>query len=41
MQEIILYNDANGKVKIEVLIQNETLWIFILRNFQSIPYLFE
>ena len=27
MQEIILYNDANGKVKIEVLIQNETLWL--------------
>ena len=27
MQEIILYNDANGKVKVEVLIQNETLWL--------------
>lgn len=27
MQEIILYNNANGKVKIEVLIQNETLWL--------------
>lgn len=27
MQEIILYQDANGKVKIEVLIQNETLWL--------------
>ena len=27
MQEIILYKDANGKVKIEVLIQNETLWL--------------
>ena len=27
MQEIILYNDANGKVKIEVLLQNETLWL--------------
>jgi hypothetical protein len=27
MQEIILYNDANEKVKIKVLIQNETLWL--------------
>ena len=27
MQEIILYQDTNGKVKIEVLIQNETLWL--------------
>lgn len=27
MQEIILYQDANGKVKIEVLIQTETLWL--------------
>lgn len=27
MQEIILYNDANGNVKNEVLIQNETLWL--------------
>ena len=27
MQEILLYQDANGKVKIEVLIQNETLWL--------------
>ena len=27
MQEIILYQDTNGKVKIKVLIQNETLWL--------------
>jgi hypothetical protein len=27
MQEIILYNEANEKVKIKVLIQNETLWL--------------
>lgn len=27
MQEILLFQDANGKVKIEVLIQNETLWL--------------
>ncbi len=27
MEEIILYKDANGKVKVEVLIQNETLWL--------------
>jgi hypothetical protein len=27
MEEIILYKDANGKVKVEVLVQNETLWL--------------